>query len=67
MAFNKEVNDRMEEAARRAYDSLAADMEKMTPTELKGAERVIEYMRANYMTAGYKKLARKLVQQDIDA
>ena len=65
--FNKEINDKMEAAAREAFLELENELNSMPEAVRLGAEKVISYFKDNYMQAGYKKLARKLVKDDIDA
>ena len=67
MAVNKEVLNKMEAAARAAYDDLTQVLVDMSPKQREGADVVIGYFKHNYMRAGYKKLARKLVKEDINA
>lgn len=67
MAMNKEVGEKMEQAAKDAYQELLETLEDMTPKARDGAEVVISWFRNSYRQAGYKKLARKLVKGDINA
>ncbi len=65
--YNKLVGEQMEVAAREAFLRLENKLEGMSDEELHGARVVIAYFKDNYMQAGYKKLARKLVKFDVDA
>ena len=61
--YNKEIGEKVEEA----YAALQHTMDDMTPDEFRGAQIVIDWFKNNYIAAGYKKLARKLVKGDINA
>ena len=65
--YNKLIGEQMEAKAREAYEELQKTLDNMKPQEQAGAEVVIGWFRHNYMAAGYKKLARKVVKEDIDA
>jgi hypothetical protein len=67
MSYNPEIGNKMEEAARTAFLELEETLEGLNPDERAGAELVINYFKNNYQSAGYKKLARKLVYNNVDA
>jgi len=51
----------MDEAGRVAHAELAALRAKMTPEEAEGAQTLIDWLKANFRAAGYKRLCRPLV------
>jgi len=67
MAYDPEANQRMEDAAKEAFNSLKVKLSKLPAEQKKGANLVIAYFKNNYMSAGYKKLARKLIKNDPEA
>lgn len=58
MAFDKAA---MDEAGQRAHEELANIRIKATSEQCEGMDLLINWLRAHYRTAGYKRLCRPLV------
>lgn len=59
------TENEMDVAADKAIQELQALADKMTSDEKRGAAKLVSWLKANYMKAGYKKLCRPLVHNEI--
>jgi len=51
----------MDEAGRVAHEELTNLRAQMTPEQAEGAQTLIDWLKANFRAAGYKRLCRPLV------
>jgi len=58
MAFDRAA---MDEAGRKAHEELGRLRANMTAEQVEGAQILIDWLKANYRAAGYKRLCRPLV------
>lgn len=58
-----ERSDQMKAAAEIALKDFSKDVGNMSASQKKGAQAVVDFIRANYRTAGYKHLCRGLLYE----